>query len=531
MPSVILYAGLVTLSCLFLLVRRATRSANTPPLPPGPPALPIIGNVHQAPKSYRWRQYHDWGKQYGPIVYLNMMGQPLIILNTSKAAHDLLAKRGSTMSDRPRLVVAAELAHRGMNTLLMQYDDRFRLHQRLENVVLNGRAAAMYAPFQELESRQLLLDLLRNAGGTGTECHRYFERTTASTILTLFYGFRIRSVDDDTLQAASALNEEFSKSVQPGAHLIDIFPFLKILPKMLSPWKLRADPFFARLSNLHVGNFQRGLVSSGWNFAKHLHQTVQDEGISMPTQELAIEFGTMLDAALDGTIESLMWFVVACITQKDFVTKAWADLDNVVGRDRLPTLRDRPQLLYISAIVEEVLRWQPAGAAGVPHFTKTESRYEGYMIPARSIIIANHWGITREEAVFGPNIDSFVPERWLDEESIAKNELRDLPVVGFGYGRRLCPGRHFARNVLWIGIAQLLWAFDMKPGISQETGEPVTIDPFDVTDGLVMRPMPFKVAFEPRGPWVKDLLLERGDTYDEDFASILGKIGEGMSRQ
>ena len=49
--------------------------------------------------------YHEWSKQYGPIVHINMLGQPVIILSTSEVAHDLLAKRGAIFSDRPRLFV------------------------------------------------------------------------------------------------------------------------------------------------------------------------------------------------------------------------------------------------------------------------------------------------------------------------------------------------------------------------------------------------------------------------------------------
>jgi Cytochrome P450 len=81
------------------------KTASSLPLPPGPKPLPIIGNVHQAPKSHGWRTYREWSEEYGPIVHVNMLGQPVIILSTSEVAHDLLAKRGAKFSDRPRLFV------------------------------------------------------------------------------------------------------------------------------------------------------------------------------------------------------------------------------------------------------------------------------------------------------------------------------------------------------------------------------------------------------------------------------------------
>ena len=33
--------------------------------PPGPPALPVLGNVHQLPRSYQERTFAGWAKTYG----------------------------------------------------------------------------------------------------------------------------------------------------------------------------------------------------------------------------------------------------------------------------------------------------------------------------------------------------------------------------------------------------------------------------------------------------------------------------------
>ncbi len=37
--------------------------------------------------------------------------------------------------------------------------------------------------------------------------------------------------------------------------------------------------------------------------------------------------------------------------------KAQAELDLVIGRDRLPTFDDRPRLPYIEALCKELMRW------------------------------------------------------------------------------------------------------------------------------------------------------------------------------
>lgn len=430
--------------------------------------------------------------------------------------------------------VAFELALNGMHMLLRPYDERFRLHQRLENPVLNPRAATAYLPFQMLESNQLLFDLLSNANTTGIDCHPHLERTTASVIYALFYGFRLNTASDPILLAAHSVNEEFGQLAQVGKYLVDSFPVLNKLPSSLAPWKKEAARHWQRQRELHVGNLERGLGASSWNFCKTMQETLKVEAIDMPVDELALDLGIMADAAMDASTETLAWFLVACAAENHvFVTKAQGYLNTIVGRDRLPTFKDRPSLPYIDAIVEELLRWRPAGAAGVPHATKVEGSYDGYRIPAGSVVIANHWAITREEAVFGPDVEEFLPERWLTFGSSGEKEstsiaLKDLPTVGFGYGRRICPGRHVARNSLWISIAKLLWAFDFGPPFS-EAGDRMAIDSLASTDGLVVKPLPFRVLVRPRGQWVRDIVLNGCNTHEVDFASILDQIGSELA--
>jgi len=44
--------------------------------------------------------------------------------------------------------------------------------------------------------------------------------------------------------------------------------------------------------------------------------------------------------------------------------KAQAEIDRVIGKDRLPDFDDRPELPYLDAIFRETLRWHPVGPLG-----------------------------------------------------------------------------------------------------------------------------------------------------------------------
>lgn len=48
----------------------------------------------------------------------------------------------------------------------------------------------------------------------------------------------------------------------------------------------------------------------------------------------------------------------------DVLKRAQAELDSVVGRERMPSYGDQKNLPYIDAIVKEVLRWRPVAPLG-----------------------------------------------------------------------------------------------------------------------------------------------------------------------
>ena len=45
----------------------------------------------------------------GDVIYLSIIGRPIIVLNSAEAARDLMDKRSSNYSDRPRIVVIGEM--------------------------------------------------------------------------------------------------------------------------------------------------------------------------------------------------------------------------------------------------------------------------------------------------------------------------------------------------------------------------------------------------------------------------------------
>ncbi|KAJ7748815.1 cytochrome P450, partial [Mycena maculata] len=87
---------------------------------------------------------------------------------------------------------------------------------------------------------------------------------------------------------------------------------------------------------------------------------------------------------------------------------------------------------------------------GVPHLLVKDDVYGNYQLPAGSIVMANVWSILRDPAVF-PDPQEFRPEHFLNDK-----RALDVATCIFGFGRRSCPGVHFAETSMFIAIATAL---------------------------------------------------------------------------
>lgn len=69
---------------------------------------------------------------------------------------------------------------------------------------------------------------------------------------------------------------------------------------------------------------------------------------------------------------------------------------------------------------------------------------------------------------------------------------------GYGAGRRLCPGIHFAERNMWRIAAKLLWAYEFSEPVDPGTGKTIPLDVNAYNPGILQAPLPFKVSIKPR---------------------------------
>ncbi|KAG9029171.1 hypothetical protein FRB95_005629 [Tulasnella sp. JGI-2019a] len=191
----------------------------------------------------------------------------------------------------------------------------------------------------------------------------------------------------------------------------------------------------------------------------------------------------------------------------DVQVKARAEIDRVFGGDHLPTVANKDATPYLNAVLLETLRWHPAVPTGLPHSVTQDDIYNGFLIPAGTMVIINAWGILHDERHF-PDPFTFNPDRFLapdrpgnaDQDRgaarAATKSIIDPWEVGLGYGRRICLGIPVARTGLWIAMATILSSFNIQPKKDPVTMEPI-LPEVKWTGGSFSSPEPFVCDITP----------------------------------
>ncbi|KAG5337500.1 hypothetical protein C0989_009483 [Termitomyces sp. Mn162] len=154
---------------------------------------------------------------------------------------------------------------------------------------------------------------------------------------------------------------------------------------------------------------------------------------------------------------------------------AHAEIDRVVGNNRLPVIADRNDLPYVNAVIKETMRWHPSLplsssecmtfwiqadslTLGIARASTEDNFYRGYFIPKGTIIVPNAWAVAFETND-QYNVKAFIPERFLGLQITTIDPGR----WAFGFGRRICPGKTLAENSLFALISTIIAAFDILP--------------------------------------------------------------------
>ncbi|XP_051137115.1 flavonoid 3'-monooxygenase CYP75B137-like [Andrographis paniculata] len=215
-------------------------------------------------------------------------------------------------------------------------------------------------------------------------------------------------------------------------------------------------------------------------------------GIGLPQLKSMIQ--DIILGGTDTTTTTVELAMAEMLRNPRLLSKAQAEVSEVVGADSIVEEHHLPKLHYIQAVIKEVLRLHPPAPLLVPRRPSEAATVGGYTVPANSKIIINAWDIHRDPSHWDSPLE-FRPERFLPDGGAEKCDYTGnvFHYIPFGSGRRICPAVPLAERMMAYFLASLLHSFDWNLPPGQDT-----ID-MSVHVGIVLRKkVPLRLIPTPR---------------------------------
>lgn len=490
---------------IFLAARLYPQGSKSKyPLPPGPKGSPIIGNLRQVPAERSDVQFAKWAKEFkSDIIYVNLLGQPVIILNSVKSAVDLLDKKGAIYSDRPPFILLEALGFKN-NIALTGDGAQFRKLRKAYGNFLSARSSMAYRDAQLKHAREMADEIEK----CPDKWHSYLSRFATRVIFSMAFAIDVTDEDDPYFKLADKMGWIISNMGNNGITVLDIAPWVQHVPRWLGKFipsvkyvhdyaptieEFHQRPFDAVMKSFEAGTLQPSFIGRLIE-ARETHEPDEDEAIkSFTNGELRGTGGSLYSAGQDTTFSTETVFVMAMVLTPKVQTQAQKEVDAVTGGRRLPSFDDWKELPIVERIVYEVLRFHPAIPNGVPHRTLKEDVYRDMYIPKGSMVIANAWAMLHDPDIYN-NPFTFNPDRFLPVSEGGAGE--PIPVAQFGFGRRVCPGQYLGFTSVWIVVATILAKFNISPAKDKDGRD--IMPKLEFSTGITSHPAPFSCIFTPR---------------------------------
>ncbi|CAL5010237.1 unnamed protein product [Urochloa decumbens] len=473
-------AVLLTTAAFFLasvLLRRRQGRSRKLNLPPGPRPWPVIGNLNLlGPLPHR--SIRDLSAQYGPLMSLRFGSFPVVVGSSVAAAEFFLKSGDLSFLDRPRMACGKHTVYNYSGMLWSHYGAYWRQLRKLWlTELLSAKQLRLTEHVRSDEVRAMLRDL-RSAGGEVVVLKEHLLMVTLNVVSRMVLGRKyvgVEEVGGAGGGAAAVTPEEFRWMIEEifflnGAlHVGDMVPWLGWFDPngYVARMKRLAKKFDAFVEHVLREHDDRRRREGPTAFVPRdmvdmLLQLSDDPSLEVPIDRDGVK-ASILELITGGTDTSSVtveWAMSELLRKPDALVKATEELDRIVGRDRLVTEGDIPNLPYLEAVVKESMRLHPVVPMLVPRVSREDTSVDGYDIPKGTRVLVNTWAISRDPAVWGDTAEEFRPERFVRSEMDVKGQ--HLELLPFGSGRRMCPAHNLGLRMVQLVLANLLHGFKWR---------------------------------------------------------------------
>ncbi|CAB3223073.1 unnamed protein product [Arctia plantaginis] len=437
--------------------KRKCYDPHGPPIHPG--ALPIIGNAHQflgdGLKLWKFlKELSYFSLKCGGVstVYLGPLHRIYIVTDPD----DCLTLSNACL-DKPFIYdIVKEWANNGLITADVSI---WKPHRKLLNPMFNQKILHENLEIFNSQARRLVEQMSVELEKGKFATHKYIVSNSQETVCQIILNLTSDTFDDVIKGYSKATQDLLDVFIAKSQKLWLHIPF--IFKRSSYKKKLdRSIEITTAILNRVIQNQKAELKKSNFTVNANravtfldLMLTVQETQGSFTDDDIREHLDQLAFTAFDTTTETLTFGLKLIGSNERVQQRIYEELKEVLGDTNADVSRyDLPQLVYLDAVVREILRTYSTVPFAARKILK-DIKLKNYTLRANSIGAISVFGIHRHP-IWGADVEEFRPERWL-EPSLAFNDNPSL-FAAFSLGKRNCIGKWYAMISIKTTLAHLL---------------------------------------------------------------------------
>ncbi|KAL0855804.1 hypothetical protein Bca101_060957 [Brassica carinata] len=475
-------------------------------LPPGPPRLPVIGNIIWLKKnSFSDFQgvLRDLASRHGPVITLHVGSKPSVWVTDTSLAHEALVQNGAVFSDRPLALPTTRVITSNQHDIHSSvYGSLWRtLRRNLTSEILQPARVKAHGPSRKW-ALEILVDLFeteQRERGHVSDALDHLRHAMFCLLALMCFGEKlkreeIREIEEAQYQMLISYTK-FS--------VLNIFPSLtKFL--LRRKWREFLELRKSQESVLLKFVNSRGRETTGdalcyvdTLLSLEIPTEEEDGGKKrkLSESEIVSLCSEFLNAATDPTATAMQWIMAVMVKYPEIQRKVYEEMESVLDGGEEIREEDLGKLSYLKAVILESLRRHPPGHYLSYHKVTNDAVLGGFLVPRQGTINFMVGEMGRDPKVWEDPL-TFRPERFLENGEAHGFDMtgtREIKMMPFGAGRRMCPGYGLSLLHLEYYVANLVWKFEWKC----VEGEEVDMSEKQQFITMVMK-TPFKANMYPR---------------------------------
>ncbi|XP_072998181.1 cytochrome P450 89A2-like [Typha latifolia] len=477
-----------------------------PPLPPGPPFVPLFGNLLLLRRSVSLQNIEPLLRslhaRYGPVITLRIGSRPSIFVADRALAHRTLVSNGALFSDRPVPGAATRLFSVGRVINSARYGPRWRLLRRnLISEILQPSHVKVFSPGRRWVAGVLADRLRAHPDDPVVES---FQFAMFCLLVLMCFGEKL---DEEAIKKVEIAQREFllyvtKLNVLSILPTISIFVFRNRIKTAMELQRRRKEVLLPLIQARIEFKKRKSEEKSGEDKERFLQSYVdslleiripEEGGRELTEDEIVALCSEFLNAGTDTTSTALQWIMANLVKNQEIQQRVAQEIESVVGERDIEE-EDTEKMNFLKAVILEGLRRHPPGHFVLPHAVTEEAEIGGYRVPKEATVNFMVAEMALDEEVWKEPTE-FKPERFLEGgegEGVDVTGSREIKMMPFGAGRRICPGLGLAMLHLQFFVASLVREFEWLPVEGKE------VDLAEKPEFTVVMKNPLRAHLVPR---------------------------------